>query len=196
MSEPRPIAISYGMLLVAIAAVAGLSAMVFVLKPKGAIESTPPPTEAPPPPAPVVAAKPSSSGPIAFRDPENTKRYLALQTTVASFRKKLTVMSDQMTMPADDLETTCSEIAALANPLAGEPHPEVLKVADDAKRACDYDRPLTAIRLAVKLLKVKGAAKKDICAIAGRSTAVLMEKKYGDDEKVKAELAELGKACM
>lgn len=194
MSAPTPIAITYGMLIVAIGAVAALAAMVFVLKPQGRIESTPPPAEAvPEEPKPAPKA---SAGTMSFRDPENTKRYFALQAELASFRKKLATVPDSKAMPEDDLDAACAAIAGLANPLAGEPHPNVQKIGDDAKHACDYERPLTTIRLAVKLLKAPGAAKKSICNAAGRSTSVLVEKKYVDDEQVKLQLAELGKACM
>lgn len=189
----EPIAISYGMILVAVAAVAGLTGMVWALKPKGGLDSKPPPAATvEPTEKPAVKA---SAGAMAFRDPENTQRYQQLQTSVALFQKKLDALPTSKTMPGGELDSACVDIAALANPLAGEAHPDIQKAADRAKRLCDYDRPIAVIRLALSLLK-SGANKKETCNAAGRATNVLVEKKYGDDETVKLELANLGKACM
>lgn len=194
MSE-RTIGITYGMIAVVVVVLGGLVAMVSGLRPPAKTESQP--TDAAPvePPIEKPVAK-ASAGAISFRDPENTQRYLTLQSTVGSFKKRLAVLEEQKTMPEGDLEASCAEIKGLADPLAGEPHPAVQKIADGAKRLCDYDRPLATIRLAIKLARAPGANRKAICSAAGRATSVLVDKKYGDDEQVKLQLAELGKACM
>lgn len=190
----RTIGVTYAMLIVAIGAVAALVAIVYVMKPQGPIESTPPPA------APVVPTiKPTASaaaGPMTFRDPENTQRYLALQTAVPLLRTKLAALAETKVLPGDDLEASCADIFKLANPLAGEPHPEVQKAAEGAKRMCDYDRPLTTLRVALRALQTGGANKKTICNAVGRWTGQLLDKKYGDDEQVKLQLAEVGKACL
>lgn len=191
----RTIGVTYGMIVVAIVAVAALVAMVTVLKPPGKIESQPP-AASPVEPTNDKTITKASAGAMTFRDPDNTQRYLTLQSAVGSLKKRLSALEEQKTMPEGDLDASCAEIAGLANPLAGEPHPDVQKVADGAKRLCDYDRPLATIRLAIKLARAPGANRKAICGAAGRATNVLIEKKYGDDEQVKTQLAELGKACM
>ena len=208
MTDKSPILVTYGMIAFAGVVVAGLAALFYTNKPDGQLERTPQAAEAPAqPPAtaqPALApqgsnAKPTLAAdgtPIAFRDGENTQRYLSLLDATAAFRKRLAELDVATTMPTDDLSATCREIAALANPLAGEPHPAVRKYADDAKRACDYDRPLATIALTLRLLKAPGADKKALCRAGSRATDALAEKKYGDDERVKLAFAALGKACL
>jgi hypothetical protein len=189
----RVIGVTYGTIFVAIVAVAGLVAWVFV---KQQPQASAPAAAVSVAPIPMPPLAPASAGPMTFRDPDNTQRYLALQTAQSLVRQKLAVFGDAKTLPADDLDGSCAEIAGLAAALAGEPHPAVQKAADAAVRLCDYDRPLAALHLVLRLLHGKGANKKSLCTVASRWTARLMEKKYGDDEQVKLVLADVGMACL
>lgn len=184
--------------IVAVGAAAGLVAVVRATSQPS--QPAPPP---PPPPAPVTAAaKPldESSGPVAFRDPDNTARWMALRPKVEAARSAIAAFDKANAIPTDDLEDACTAIFRDANPLAGEAHKEVRSYADGAKRLCDYDRSIALIRLVVRVQRASPPKSKDEkrirCDFAAKSVKRLLDRGYSEDEKAKTELAEVGKACI
>lgn len=199
MSRQGPrgsIAMALALSVVGVGAAAGLVAVVRA--------TTQPSQPTPPPPvvAPTPAPKPKdeSTGPIAFRDPDNTQRWIALRPNVDAARAAIAAFDKATAIPADDLEDACSVIFRDANPLAGEAHKEVRNYADAAKRLCDYERSIALVRLVVRVQKVSPPKSKDEkrarCDFAAKSVKRLLDRGYGDDEKAKTELAEVGKACI
>lgn len=189
-----PVAITLGLSVMTLGALAALIAVVRAMGPASA-PAGPPVVEQPVAPP---TTKSDHVGPLAFRDPDNTRRYLALKELVPKMRQSVTELDAAKAMPDGKLEATCTEVIAAATPLVGEGHPEARAFADGAIRLCDYERPLATIRLAVRLLhaKPKLPEKRALCDAGGKAVQRLTDRKYGDDEKVKLQLAELGKACL
>ena len=80
--------------------------------------------------------------------------------------------------------------------LAGEPHPDAIKFSNDARRLCDYERPLAVMRTALVEVKKAPGAKKLLCGLADGAAKQLQQKSYTDDETVKTEMAKIGMACL
>jgi len=196
VSGPRgSIAMALALAIMGIGATAGLVAVTRAMSPS---QPTPPPPPPVAPPAPTVPHV--STGPIAFRDPDNAQRWLVLRPKVDKAKEATAAFEKATTIPNDDLEESCAKIFEDANPLAGEPHTEVQKYADNAKRLCDYDRSLSLLRLVTRIQKASPAKskgdKRARCDFAARSVKRLVDRGYGDDEKAKTEMAEVGKACL
>jgi hypothetical protein len=186
-------------LAIAVMGIGGTAGLVAVVK-STSQPSQPTPTAQPT--QPKVAPKPTDEGnmPIAFRDPENTQHWLALRPKVDAMRTSIAALDKATAIPSDDLEEACSGIFRDANPLAGEGHKAVRSYADGAKRLCDYDRSLALLRLFVRVQKASPPKGKDDkrarCDFAAKSVKRLIDRGCSDDEKVKTELAEVGKACI
>jgi hypothetical protein len=181
--------------IMAIGGVAGLVAVTRAMNPSQPTPPPPPPPVVAPPPPPAIEA-----GPIAIRDPDNAQHWQDLRPKVEAARAAIGAFDKATALPADDLEQACTEIFRDANPLAGEGHPGVRKYADDAKRLCDYDRSFALIRIVVRLQKASPAKsasdKRARCDFAGKSVKRLLDRGYADDEKAKAEIGDVGRACL
>ncbi|MBI2393605.1 MAG: hypothetical protein HYV09_28765 [Deltaproteobacteria bacterium] len=189
------VAITLGLSVMTLGALAALVAVVRAMGPSSAQSAPPPPEQIAAAPAP---ANSGFVGPLTFRDPDNTKRYQALKELIPKVQQAVAELGAAKAMPDGKLEATCTEVIAAATPLAGEDHPKVRAFGDGAIRLCDYERPLATIGLIVRLLhaKPKLPEKRALCDVGGKSVQRLTDRKYGDDEKVKLQLAELGKACL
>jgi len=189
-------AMALALALMAIGATAGLLMFTRALSPSHPT----PPAAAEPPSPPTVTPAAVSAGPLAFRDPDNTKRYQDLRPKVDAARASIATFDKATAIPADDLEQACTEIFREANPLAGEGHPEVRKYADSAKRLCDYDRSIALLRIVVRLQKSAPPKSKDEkrarCDFGGKSVKRLLDRGYADDEKAKTAIEDVGRACL
>lgn len=196
------VAVTWAML---IAAIGGVIGLVVVLR---AVNPTP---EKPPaPPAPVLTPAPAptptvapSAGPLAFRDPDSVKKweqlradYKTAKDAVADFPKAASQAS--IGALAESLDKSCAKVQTGVAWLAGEPHPEAVKFSNEARRTCDYDRPIGVLRAALTELAKKPAAptKKALCGLADGAAKQLQAKSYMDDETAKTEMAKIGVACL
>jgi len=179
--------------LMAVGATAGLIVFTRAMQPSA---PRPPPPPAPTVAAPTVTAEPDA-GPISFRDPENQKHWDTLRPRVDAVREAIAAVDKATSLPKDDLEQRCDAIFSDANPLAGEGHKEVRSYADAAKRTCDVDRSVAFLRLVSRLPRSSSKDEKRArCDFAAKWVKRLLDRGYGDDEKAKTAIAEVGRTCI
>lgn len=195
-------AVTWAMLVAAIGGVIGLVVVLRAVNPGS--ESKPPTasqTAPPPPPPPPPSA--SAAGPLAFRDPDSVKKWAQLRAdyktakdAVADFPKAVSQAS--LGALSESLDQACAKVSTGVAWLAGEPHPEAVKFTNEARRTCDYERPLAVLRASLAELAKKPApaTKKSLCLLADGAAKLLTQKSYLDDETVKTELAKIGAACL
>lgn len=195
-------AVTWAMLVAAIGGVIGLVVVMRAVNPGTETKPPAPATVAPPPQAAAPAVS-SAAGPLAFRDPDSVKKWAQLRAdyksakeAVADFPKAVSQAS--MGTLSESLDQACAKVATGVAWLAGEPHPEAVKFTNEARRTCDYERPLAVLRAALTELAKKPApaTKKSLCLLADGAAKLLTQKSYLDDETVKGELAKVGAACL
>ncbi len=197
-------AVTWAMLVAAIGGVIGLVVVLRAMNPTPEKPPAPPAPVPTQPPAPTSAtAGVASAGPLAFRDPDSVKKweqlradYKAAKDAVADFPKAASQAS--IGALAESLDKSCAKVQTGVAWLAGEPHPEAIKFSNEARRTCDYDRPIGVLRAALAELAKKPAAptKKALCGLADGAAKQLQAKSYMDDETAKTEMAKIGVACL